>query len=80
MRYEGEGNTCLIMWSNWEILLGQQNWYSDISLWTYVMGVLDQHADLDLYSASKQQSVGRHVAPLGHIILTPSQPVFAFTP
>jgi hypothetical protein len=33
--------------------------------------VLDQHAELDFYSASslKQQSVGRHVAPLGHIIL-----------
>jgi hypothetical protein len=34
---------------------------------------------LDFYSASslKQQSAGRHVAPLGHIILIPSQPVFA---
>ena len=33
--------------------------------------VLDQHAELDFYSASslKQQSVGRHVAPLWHIIL-----------
>ena len=39
--------------------------------------VLDQHAELNCYSASslKQQSVGGHVAPLGHIIL--SQPVFA---
>jgi hypothetical protein len=36
--------------------------------------VLDQHAELDFYSASslKQQSAGRHVAPLGHIILIPS--------
>jgi hypothetical protein len=35
--------------------------------------VLDQHAELDFYSASslKQQSAGRHVAPLGHIILIP---------
>jgi hypothetical protein len=43
---------------------------------------LDQHVELDIYSASslKQQSVGRHVAPLGHIIPTPSQPVFALTP
>jgi predicted alpha/beta hydrolase len=33
--------------------------------------VLDQQDYLDLYSASsmKQQSAGRHVAPLGHIIL-----------
>jgi len=44
--------------------------------------VLDQHAELDFYSASslKQQSTVRHVAPLGHIILILSQPVFALTP
>ena len=44
--------------------------------------VLDQHAKLDLFSASllKQQSAGRHVEPLGHNILIPSQPVFALTP
>jgi hypothetical protein len=44
--------------------------------------VLDQHTELDYYSASslKQQSAGRHIAPLGHIILTPSQPVFAHFP
>jgi hypothetical protein len=44
--------------------------------------VLDQHAELDFHSASslKQQSMGRHVTPLWHIILIPSQPVFAFTP
>jgi hypothetical protein len=37
--------------------------------------VLDQDAELDFYSASslKQQSVDRHVAPLGHIIMIPSQ-------
>jgi hypothetical protein len=40
--------------------------------------VLDQHAELDFYSASslKLQSADKHVAPLGHIILIPSQPVF----
>jgi hypothetical protein len=40
------------------------------------------HAELDFYSASslKQQSTVRHVAPLGHIILIPSQPVFALPP
>jgi len=44
--------------------------------------VLDQHAEFDFYSASslKQQSAGRHVAPLRHIILIPSQPVFALSP
>jgi hypothetical protein len=44
--------------------------------------VLDQHTELDFNSASslKQQSAGRHVAPLGHIILIPSQIVSALTP
>ena len=44
--------------------------------------VLDQHAELDFYSASwlKQQSVDRHVASRRHSILTPSQPVVAFSP
>ena len=43
---------------------------------------LDQNAELDFYSASslKQQSVDRHVTPLGHISLILSQPVFALTP
>ena len=37
--------------------------------------VLDQHAEFDLHSTSslKQQSTSRYVAPLGHIILLPSQ-------
>jgi hypothetical protein len=44
--------------------------------------VLDQHAGVDFYSASslKQQSAGRHVAPLEHIILMMSQPAFALSP
>jgi hypothetical protein len=44
--------------------------------------VLDQHAELDCYGASslKQQSSGRHVAPLGHIILILSRPVLALSP
>jgi hypothetical protein len=44
--------------------------------------VLDQLAQLDFYGASSltQQSAGRHVAPLRHITLIPSQPVFALTP
>ena len=48
--------------------------------WLWVRFILDQHAYLNFYSASslKQQSADRHVAPLGHIILIPSQPVFAF--
>jgi len=47
--------------------------------------VPDQHTELDFYSASslKQQSAGRHVAPLGHIILISNQiyqSVFALSP
>ena len=43
--------------------------------------VLDQNAELDFYSASslKQQTACRHVAPIGHIILIPSHPVFALS-
>jgi hypothetical protein len=38
--------------------------------------------EMDFYSASshKQQSVDRHVGPLGHIILISSQPVFVLSP
>ena len=40
--------------------------------------VLDQHALLDFYSASslRQLSTDRHVAPLGHVILSTNPPVF----
>jgi len=43
--------------------------------------VLNQLAELDFYSASslKQQSAGRHVSQLGHIILIPCQPVFGLS-
>jgi hypothetical protein len=46
-----------------------------------VLFVLDQHTELDFYSAStlKQQSAGRHVAPIGYIILIPVQSVFVLT-
>jgi len=42
--------------------------------------LLDQHADN--CNSLKQQSTSRHVAPLGHIIPTPNQPidVFVLTP
>ena len=47
-----------------------------------VLFVLVQQAELDFYSVSlvKQQYTGRHVAPLRHIVLIPSQPVIAHTP
>ena len=53
-------------------------WWDDDA----VCFVLDQHTELDFYSASslKQQSEGRHAAPLGHIIMIPSQPAFALSP
>jgi hypothetical protein len=46
--------------------------------------VPNQHAELDFYSGSSlkqhgQQSAGTHVAPLGHSILIPSQPIFALS-
>jgi len=38
----------------------------------FVIDGLDQHALLNIYSASplKQHSTGRHVSPLGHVILS----------
>jgi len=50
--------------------------------WDDVRFALDQQTQLAFYSASshKQQPASRHVIPLGHIILIPSQPVFALTP
>ena len=61
------------------------SWREQVSFQWYdvhVHFVLGQHADLDFYSASslKQQSEGRHVAPLGHVILIPNQPVFVLSP
>ena len=50
--------------------------YNDVCI------VLDQHAELDFYSASSliQQSVDRPITPLGHIILILIQPVFDLYP
>jgi hypothetical protein len=36
--------------------------------------------DYCLTPNEQEQSMGRHVAPLGQIILIPSQPVFALAP
>ena len=59
-----------------------QLYHAENNLIDEVRFVLDLHAELDFYSASslKQNSAGRHFAPLGHIILIPSQPVFALSP
>ena len=77
--------------SEWLLLTPNQHFFSYVS-WQEqvnfqwdddeVRFVLDQHVELDFYIASslKQQSADRHVAPLGHIILIPSQPVFALSP
>ena len=63
---------------------GENNLYFDdaYSDTDDVRFVLEQHALLIFYSADslKQQSAVRHVAPFKHIILTPSQKVFALTP
>jgi hypothetical protein len=64
---------------------GGENKIHSMKIWQCIDNVcfvLDQHALLYAYSTNllKQQSMSRHVAPLGHIILITSQPVFAFTP
>ena len=52
-------------------------WWDDV-----VFFVLDQHTELDFDTARslKQQSADRCVIPIWHIILIPSQSVFALTP
>ena len=79
-----------IKWlSEWLLFSTQQfsamSWQEQVNFqWNTneVCFALDQHAQLDFYSASslKQQSVDRHVAPLGHIIAILSQSVFALSP
>ena len=58
------------------------SWREQVNFWgddNDVCFVLDQHG---FYSAKslRQQSADRHVAPLGHIIVIPGQPVFALSP
>jgi hypothetical protein len=60
------------------------SWQEQVKFWWNnddVRFVLEQHVELDLYSVRslKQQSTARDVPPLRHIILIPSQPVFALT-
>jgi len=45
-----------------------------VKFWWDVRFVLDQHTEFDFYSGNslKQRYAGRHVTPLGHIILIPS--------
>jgi hypothetical protein len=56
----------------------EQLYHSEYKLhsirWWWSPLVLDQHDEMDLYSASslKHQSEGRRVVPLGHVILIPS--------
>jgi hypothetical protein len=60
--------------------ISAMSWREQVTFWWHddARFVLDQHAELHFYGTSslKKQSVGRHVAQLGHIILIPSQPVF----
>ena len=76
--------------SEWLLVNDNSAFFSAI-LWRYqvnfqwdddeVRFVLDQHAELYLFCASslRQQSTGRYVAPLEHIILIPGRPVFALS-
>jgi hypothetical protein len=59
--------------SNFTFLL----WYNKYTGIPHLNGIVGY-----FYSARslKQQSADRHVTPLGHIILIPSQPVFALSP
>ena len=45
-------------------------WREQVTFWW------DDVHDDDVHFVLDQQSAGRHVDPLGHIILIPSQPIF----
>ena len=78
------------MWGVGEWLLFNAIFFSNVMARTSyirwdeddVRFVLDQHTKLDFYCASllKQQPMGNHVAPLGHIIMILSKAVIVFTP
>ena len=59
----------------------QAQWAELLVIYDDVFFVLDQYAKLDFNSASslKQQSAGKYVFPLWHIILIPKQHDFALT-
>jgi hypothetical protein len=69
--------------SEWLLFNGNSSIFQLYFQWgdDEVRFVLHQHAELDFYSANsmKQQSAYRHVAPLWHIILIPSQPVWSYS-
>jgi hypothetical protein len=60
------------------------SWRESVTFWwdDDVRFVRNKHAELDFDSdcSVKQQSMDRHVVPLGHIILGRNQPAFALTP
>jgi hypothetical protein len=68
--FNGLAKVICIKYNEWKYLFN----YDDEARF-----VREQHAALRFYSARspKQQSIGRHVASLGQIILIPSQPIFA---
>jgi hypothetical protein len=73
----------LLLFNTNSVILHAISWGEQVNfLWDddEVRFVLDQHAELDFYSAnSPKQYADRHIAPLVHIILIPSQPVFALS-
>ena len=67
----------------WVLTLWKSNWMwvSELLLFNANSAIFQlYHGDFNSASSLKQQSAGRYVAPFGHIILIPSQPVFVLTP
>jgi len=78
---------CCLMWVSDYCLKSNEQFFSYIMAiisyiltrrWWYLLCIRPARW-IGFYRASslKQQSAGRHVAPLGHMILFPVQPVFA---
>ena len=77
----------LLLNNKWVIFQLYQSWREQVTFDEMMMSkkcllCSTRPTSLDFYCASslKQQSVGRHVPPLEHIILILNQPVFALSP
>ena len=64
------------------VKISMQGWWADGEGQQEKRPIHLPNPGMNFYSANslKQQSAGRHVAPLRHIILIPSQIVFALSP
>jgi hypothetical protein len=70
----------LLLIANSAILHGENKLIFNEMMMRFVLYYTNTLSRIFSGSLLKQQSPDRHIALLGHIIMIPSQPVFAFSP